>query len=201
MARRYVPHLLAAQPEGSFRLAGYCHGGLAAWEIAHQLEAAGRTVERVVLIDTFSINARPAVRGIARAVNMLGGIAPKGIGDRVKARGMPAVWAGTRRLMQKDRAILWRVAKRLYGGQAGSGPSLRSAYYRAMSNYLPPRIGGNVLCVLSDEYLRKQEYSATAWRGLAPHVSQERVPGKHNTCITSHVGDLAGALNRHLAAP
>lgn len=198
MAARYVPDLLAAQPDGAFRLAGYCHGGLAAWEIAHQLERAGRTVERVMLIDTFSINARPSVRGIAHAVRALGGIAPGRLGERVKTRGMPTIWAGTRRLMQKDRSILWKAAKRLYGGQGGSYNTMRGQYYRAMSNYLPPRIGSDVLCVLSDEYDLKKEYSAKAWEGLARHVGHERVPGKHTTCITSHVGELAGTLSRHL---
>ncbi len=49
---------VAAAPSGPFRLAGYCHGGLAAWEIAHQLEEAGREVEKIVMIDSISINAR-----------------------------------------------------------------------------------------------------------------------------------------------
>lgn len=200
MARRYLPQLLEIQPDGAFQLVGYCHGGLAAWEIVHQLEQAGRKVDSLMLIDTFSINARPAVRGIARAVTALGGIAPREIGDKLRAKGMPAVWAGTRRLLQKDRTILWRVAKRLYGGQPGTSSVLRTAYYRAMSNYLPPPIKGRVICVLSDEYTRKKEFAAEAWKGLAPLVGQEHVPGKHNTCITSHVGELAEALNRHLAA-
>jgi acyl-CoA synthetase (AMP-forming)/AMP-acid ligase II/thioesterase domain-containing protein/acyl carrier protein len=200
MAGRYIPQLLALQPDGAFQLAGYCHGGLAAWEIAHQLERAGRKVESLLLIDTFSINARPAVRGIARAVNVLGGLAPGNIGDKLRAKGMPAVWAGTRRLMQKDRAILWRVARRLYGGTPGAANSLRSDYYRAMSNYLPPPIKARVTVVLSDEYTRKKEFAAEAWKALAPQVGQEHVPGKHNTCITSHVGELAQAMNRHLTA-
>ena len=55
MARTYVPHLLEAWPQGSFKLAGYCHGALACWEIAHQLEEVGRKVESVVMIDAYSI--------------------------------------------------------------------------------------------------------------------------------------------------
>ncbi len=200
MASRYIPGLLARQSSGAFQLAGYCHGGLAAWEIAHQLECAGRKVESVMLIDTFSINARPMMRGIARAVSRLGGIAPGDIGAKLRAKGMPAVWAGTRRLLQKDHAVLWRVARRLYSGQPGAANSLRSAYYHAMSNYVPPPIKARVVVVLSDEYTHKKEFAAEAWRNLAQQVGQEHVPGRHNTCITSHVGELAQALNRRLAA-
>ncbi len=206
MARTYLPHLLAAWPQGAFRLAGYCHGGLAAWEMAHQLEALGRKVEGVVLIDVYSINARSSVRGLARALNAIGELAPNTLGEKVHDRAMPALWSGTRRILQKDRAILWRVARRLYGvhqasGEAGaSGTSQRWSYYQAMSNYLPPKIDAEVICVLSDEYADRAEFSATAWRSLARHVEFEQVPGKHNTCITSHVADLASTLSRHLAA-
>ena len=45
MAQAYLPQVLASQPVGSFRLGGHCNGGLIAWEIAHQLEQAGREVE------------------------------------------------------------------------------------------------------------------------------------------------------------
>ncbi len=200
MASRYVPELLALQPEGAFQLVGYCHGGLTAWEVAHQLESAGRTVESLLIIDTFSINARRAVRGIARALGMVGNLAPAVLGDRVRARGMPAVWGSTRRLMQKDKSILWRAAKRLYKGKPGSFESLRGSYYLAMANYLPPPLHARVTAVLSDEYAAKVEYAAEAWRGLAPRVDRQQVPGKHNTCITTHVGPLAAVVNRHLAA-
>jgi thioesterase domain-containing protein/acyl carrier protein len=196
MASQYIQQLLAIQPTGAFLLAGYCQGGLTAWEVVHRLERAGRQVEKLILIDTFSINARPAVRGIARAVDLLGG-------SRLKAKGMPAVWSGTRRLMRKDRAILWRAARRLYNGhgqgQHSASGMLRSAYYRVMSSYLPPPIAARVVVVLSDEYTHKKEYAAEVWKGLAPQVGQERVPGNHNTCITRHVGELAEAMNRHLA--
>jgi hypothetical protein len=68
-----------------------------------------------------------------------------------------------------------------------------------MSNYLPPRIDADVVCVLSDEYATRAEFTPAAWHSLARHVEFEQVPGKHTTCITSHVADLATTLNRHLA--
>jgi len=196
MARRYVPHLLAAWPQGAFRLAGYCHGGLAAWEVAHQLEAAGRKVERLVLIDTYSLNARPALRAAARFLKVVGG---EGM--------MPDVWGTARRVMQHDRAILWRIGRRLLGLRhhpdsntaEAAATTLRWSYYRAMAAYLPPGIDADVTCLLSEEYFDKKEFATEVWRRLAWHVEAERVPGKHNTCITSHVADLATTLNRHFA--
>ncbi len=209
MARTYIPHLLAAWPQGPFKLAGYCHGGLACWEMAHQLEELGRKVDSVVLIDTYSINARRSLRGVARTLNAIGELAPSSLGEKIHDKAMPALWSGARRLLQRDRAILWRVARRLYGahqGTPGGGGSpepavtLRWSYYQAMSNYLPPKIAADVVCILCDEYADRPEFSTAAWRSLARHVEGVTVPGKHNTCITTHVVDLATTLNRHLAA-
>lgn len=207
MARRYVPNLLAAWPHGSFKLAGYCHGGLAAWEMARQLGQIGRKVESVVLIDTFSINARPTVRAVARLVRGIESIVPAEMAKRIRAQAMPAVWSVTRRIMQGDRDILQRIARRISSSTAPigaggelAGPSLRWAYYQAMSNYLPPRLDTNVVCILSEEYSIKAAFAPDVWRRLARRMAYERVPGLHNTCITSHVADLATTLSRYLAA-
>jgi thioesterase domain-containing protein len=53
MAARYVEDLRTAQPEGPYHLCGFCFGGLVAYEMACQLEAAGETVGMVLLIDTY----------------------------------------------------------------------------------------------------------------------------------------------------
>ena len=208
MARTYVPHLLAAWPQGSFRLAGYCHGALACWEIAHQLEQVGRKVDSLVMIDAYSINARPSVRAVVGALNAVGALAPASLGRKVHDKLMPALWSGVRRILQRDREFVQRVFRRVSHrnghphpstGGAGAGQSLRWSYYQAMSNYVPPRIDAEVVCILSDEYAPRAEFSSALWNPLARRVVYEQVPGKHNTCITSHVVDLASALNRHLA--
>ena len=42
MAERYLALLRAVQPEGAYRLGGYCFGGLVAYEIACRLVARGK---------------------------------------------------------------------------------------------------------------------------------------------------------------
>jgi acyl-CoA synthetase (AMP-forming)/AMP-acid ligase II/thioesterase domain-containing protein/acyl carrier protein len=198
MAHRYLPHMLAAWPTGPFRLAGYCHGGLAAWEIAHELEEAGRKVEQIVLIDTFSLNARAPLRAAARLISAVASVAPGGAA--LRERGMPSLWGVARRIMQKDRAILMRAVRKLSQGGAAVGPSRQSSYYRAMAKYLPPAIDCDVVCLISHEYSTKKEYSADMWKRLARSVRSESVPGRHNTCITTHVGELATTMSKLLEA-
>jgi len=58
MAERHVAELRKVQPQGPYRLAGFCVGGIIAFEMARQLRAAGEEVERLVVIDSTATNAR-----------------------------------------------------------------------------------------------------------------------------------------------
>ncbi len=51
-AQRQVTEILQHQPAGPCSLVGHCGGGLLALEIAHQLNAAGKSVQLVALIDS-----------------------------------------------------------------------------------------------------------------------------------------------------
>ncbi|MCB1055193.1 MAG: alpha/beta fold hydrolase, partial [Acidobacteria bacterium] len=52
MVAHYVKEILAHQPEGPYHLGGWSFGGTLAYEAARQLEALGREVAPVVLIDS-----------------------------------------------------------------------------------------------------------------------------------------------------
>ncbi|MEE4186423.1 MAG: amino acid adenylation domain-containing protein [Gammaproteobacteria bacterium] len=51
LARLYVDELRRVQPNGPYHIVGYCLGGLAAFEMARQLQADGETVNYLALID------------------------------------------------------------------------------------------------------------------------------------------------------
>jgi acyl-CoA synthetase (AMP-forming)/AMP-acid ligase II/thioesterase domain-containing protein/acyl carrier protein len=200
MVRRYLPHVEAAAPSGPVRLAGYCHGGLAALEVAGCLERAGRTVENIVLVDTFSMNARPALRGATRLVSVAGRIVPGKLGQKIRRSGMPSLWLVAGRVLERDLSLFRRAALTLQKGTMRAwDTSRRTTYLRAMSKYLPPRVGADILCLLCDEYAPKKEYEAAAWKHLAPRVRHDRLPGDHSSCITSHVRELARHMNDVLA--
>ncbi len=52
MIESYMAAIRSVQPSGPYALIGHSFGGLVAFEITRQLEAAGETVERLVMIDT-----------------------------------------------------------------------------------------------------------------------------------------------------
>ncbi|MET0399229.1 MAG: amino acid adenylation domain-containing protein [Longimicrobiaceae bacterium] len=52
MARDYLDSIRQVRPSGPYRLGGWSMGGVIAFEMARQLEAAGETVEALVMIDS-----------------------------------------------------------------------------------------------------------------------------------------------------
>jgi thioesterase domain-containing protein len=79
MASRYVAEVRQAQPVGPYLLAGWSFGGLAAFEMAQQLVAAGEQVALLAIVDT--------PPGLA-------GAAADGAGDLADGTGEPAGGAG-----------------------------------------------------------------------------------------------------------
>jgi acyl carrier protein len=194
MAKSYLPHLLAAQPTGAFCLGGYCIGGLVAWELAHQLESLGREIEFVVVIETRSFNARLPFRMIARLTRLIAAVAPGKISEKFKLDAMRAIWG--------------RMKRPVYYGP----------YFRAMSNYFPPKLQCDVVAVLCDESRemkelntipwrklarkvhRRYEYSTIPWSHLARKVHNRYVAGTHVSAPTTYTGELALLLDDILSA-
>jgi len=54
MAAAYIAEMREHHPEGPFSLGGYCFGGLVAFEMAAQLEAAQLPVKQLILIESFA---------------------------------------------------------------------------------------------------------------------------------------------------
>jgi thioesterase domain-containing protein len=52
-ARDFLVEIRQVQPEGPYLLAGFCSGGVVAFEMAHQLVESGEEVEALFLLDSF----------------------------------------------------------------------------------------------------------------------------------------------------
>ena len=52
MASEYIKAINTIQPEGPYLIGGFCMGGIVAFEMAHQLIAAGKEVARLVIIQS-----------------------------------------------------------------------------------------------------------------------------------------------------
>ena len=197
MAHVYIPLLLTAQPRGQFRLGGYCNGGLLAWEIARRLHHAGREVESVTLINTFSLNARPLLRGLNRLLSGLTPLVqPSTSRYRVRRSLMSALWKLGRSRPNRFKRAAQVVASRFRGKHFMSVSDTRNAsYMRAMANYIPPKLDCDVVAVVCEDDADLFDRSTSPWRRIARDVRHAIVPGDHATCVRAHVEALAESLN------
>ena len=79
IASRHLKTLREVQPEGPYLLGGFCHGGLAAFEMSRRLSEQGQKVDLLVLIHASARNARPRrfFRHIIRRVGALVPLTPE----------------------------------------------------------------------------------------------------------------------------
>ena len=133
MAWRYLPHMLVAWPSGPFRLAGYWPGRLGDRPSARGGWSRGR--EDCDDRQYLDQRARPDTRR-GRALSAM--VRLTSSGTALHDRGMLSLWAVTRRVLRRDRAILMRAVRKL-SQRSTVGPSRQSSYYRAMSKHLPRR--------------------------------------------------------------
>jgi acyl-CoA synthetase (AMP-forming)/AMP-acid ligase II/thioesterase domain-containing protein len=196
MVSLYVPYVERVAPSGPVRLIGYCHGGLAALELARRLEAAGRTVEKIVLLDTISLNARTPLRMAEPVVRLAAMAAPGTAARKLDRSGMTSLWVLSTHLLSADPTVAFRVARTLKKGSMRAwDESQRTTYYRAMAKFVPTGIKADILCVVCEDSAARPEYAVGPWHSIAGSVEALTVPGDHATCISDHAAALADRLN------
>ena len=180
MARHYIAEIRTFAPRGPYIMAGYCFGGMVAYEMAQQLARDGQSVPLLVLLN----GARPGYHMTTQEQPAshphpwrLGRLKARALlaarivsAASLSALGMP-IPAG-----QREDIIfaVTNVAERLYRPQPYAG---RTIAFSAAGLYRSPDLG---------------------WSGLVPDLEQEQVPGRHvneRTAMNeSHVGFIAERL-------
>ena len=71
MASHYIEEIRSIQPEGPYRLGGYCMGGAIAYEMAQQLRREGEKVCLLFFFETYNIHSRPVRHTIGARLSRL----------------------------------------------------------------------------------------------------------------------------------
>jgi thioesterase domain-containing protein len=197
LASLCVQHLLSACPASQFRIGGYCIGGLLAWEIAYQLKRIGREVEFVVMIDTPSLNGRPALRAAKVFLGLVSPFFPKRIREKLQRSGMRVIWVVLRsRPIRTMRKFLNYVSSdRIGKNEAWWADS------RKVSNYIPATIDTELYCLLCDANAKRMDYRPALWQHYARTVHTKIIPGDHHSCVTTFAGVVASELRRIFSVP
>ena len=206
MAADRLPLIMNAQPQGPYRLAGWCIGGLVAFEAARLLIAAGKKVEMVAMIDPPTINARRSVQMI---LSFLARARP--IGDPHVEHAMAWIWSHIASFDNQSLPQRWSrirtAARRVVTGQVRN--TLRAdrpdgsyaiqkvserdrnlKYSSAMSNYFPKPLAVQVVYFSA-------EYNAKAWLQISSNIEVIKLAGDHGS-MTIDPTDLVHHLRVRL---
>ncbi len=198
-AADYITEMRQVQPHGPYLLGGFSGGGLIAWEIARQLQAAGEDVPLLALLDT-PVPLRPT---LSRADKLLIRLSEL----RAEGPGFAARW--WREKQAYKRAL---AAGPDTGGQMNNA-SIETAFRAALPIYdLQPRRGPTALFrppldlrwqVTGGRWVtsaREFAYPDNDLTRFAPTLQVIEVPGDHDSMVLEpNVRVLARALGDLIA--
>ena len=184
-AADYIAEIRQVQPEGPYMLGGFSGGGIIAYEIAHQLEAAGEKISLIAMLDT-PLPQRRALSWRDRLMIQV---------QQLRADGLryPLIWA--------RRRIAWEISRRQQVEETEDTHSfhnaeIESAFYSAIAAYQmrpwdgrlvlyrPPLAGkwtvsGGTLVNGDRAYV----FHDNEWGLHVPSVEVREVPGDHDSMV------------------
>ncbi|HRK43706.1 MAG TPA: polyketide synthase dehydratase domain-containing protein, partial [Gemmobacter sp.] len=202
-AADYIAELRQVQPHGPYLLGGFSGGGLTAWEMARQLEAAGEEVSALVLLDT-PLPMRPPLSRLDKGLIKWAELKARGPGyllDWAKAR-----WAWE--LQKRRPQAVTEVAHQFHNAE------IEAAFRAAISVYaLPLRKGPTALFrppldkrwqVSNGQWVsgaKEYVFDDNDLTRFAPALTVHEVPGDHDSMVLEpNVRVLAARLREVIAA-
>jgi amino acid adenylation domain-containing protein len=213
MARDYVALIRELQPEGPYRVGGFCVSGLVAFEVARLLRAQGETVDDVVLINASALpqGAIPLLDWIVRKVGLDARLSPR-LRENVcynVARLHGALLNGPKGLFGFLRGRLSSFVNR--DRRSGDVPAaeplpfvkLRGtrntensfAHLVAALTYHPAPYEGHLTLVWGVDQKLTSADSTVGWGLLARDIRVVPMMGGHVSPLRDHVAELGQALD------
>jgi acetoacetyl-CoA synthetase len=195
MADAYCEKIAHLQPQGPVYLAGYSLGGLIVFEMARRLQARGRDVRFIGLIDAYPD----------------GGFSPRRLAILAAALARTPPVQRRAALRQLWENILFRVATRL--GRTYNTPhsddvsipksivNVVSKSKKALQCYRPRALPCDVVFFQADQrILTFPPDPAPIWQPFVRRLAIHKVAGDHYSLVSAHVEELAVALGASLHA-
>jgi acetoacetyl-CoA synthetase len=175
IADRALALITEAQPEGPFHLLGYSFGGLVAVEVALRLQAAGREVAPLLLVEAaydhsfwpLGVWAADRMHRVIRRLAELKG-APLGV--------------AIANLRRRSEFLFGLAAARL--GGADKGEAVLDTLGDAMALFRPRPYPGPAIFFTAERGSFCHNPPAL-WRGLIGTLEIERIPGDHLAIVRS----------------
>ena len=205
MADAQLHVVRALQPGGPYRLAGYCNGGLVAYEVARRLRAEGETVALVALIAAAPVTPLAHAGRALRRAATLAGLSPEPLAEplarlRSLIEALAALPPAQRPRFLVDKVR--RLAARAWNASArepAPPADVMDVYHRVVMRYFPRPVPAHVTLFWPEqEPWGPAAAAAAAWGRLVPRVDLHVVPGDHLAVVHEHLDVLVDRLTPYL---
>ncbi|HYJ79084.1 MAG TPA: amino acid adenylation domain-containing protein [Longimicrobiaceae bacterium] len=190
MAAHYVEAVRAFWPEGPYRVGGWSFGGVVAWEMARQLDAAGLEVDLLALFDTaphtpegMTINAGDPAEIVWQTVAGLAGHAAAARVDVDELRELTGREQALAMLRKMDLPALFPESN---VDLVLALTAVRAANLQAQAAYRPRPYRGRLTYfrTAGSDDERGESPGLEFWGALAEGgATAHRVPGSHGTIL------------------
>jgi amino acid adenylation domain-containing protein len=199
MASSYLDEIRKKQPHGPYYLSGVCLGGVIAYEMAQQLQAAGERVALTVLIDCYL----PGKMRYLHSRSPLTEYLDQHVGEILLLSGIARLKYIARWVANGGIRFGRAIGLREHSSVAEATRQVAAKHRRALLAYKPkPYPGKLVQLMCSDASHRAYEDRRLAWSSLASAGFEVRViPGNHLTMVEEPYAqvlaqELLGCLDR-----
>jgi amino acid adenylation domain-containing protein len=170
IAEYFIREIQKVQPRGPYRLAGFCVGGLVAFEMAQQLVASGEEAPLLALIETWHPSSIPSTHGapaVLRPFLFLVRGMSRHFGAMLRLPPRRAV-----RYFREKSAIVKEMLlyRDIYRGdrQKRYRDLIFEANYRAGSRYVPTAFAGHTqLFLAGGRHVEPDKDTRLVWRDLS----------------------------------
>jgi surfactin family lipopeptide synthetase A len=203
VASAHIESMRAIQPQGPYLLGGFCNGGLLAYEMAQQLQAAG---ERVDLLALVTPSSTVELRAMLTVSNSLGKLL------RFEANKQANLFLRVRHALRHVYRHLRPTSSRVQDFEKllaidprleGMFPPIEALYndYIGVFTWLASRYEPGIYPGKITFYWASEEpFIEKTWRPVteaqdSQGIENHFVPGTHMSCVTEHIQVLAERLN------
>jgi thioesterase domain-containing protein len=203
VAAIHIERLRTIQPEGPYLLGGFCNGGLLAYEMARQLEAAGERIDLLALVNPSPPIQFGKMRYISKRLNKLFQLS-----ENKRAHLFLSARHALRHIYRTVSPEGHRVEDfdKLLGIEPrlkGIFPPVDALYndYVGVFSWLVSRYETGVYTGKITFYWASEErFIEKTWLPItaakdSQDLESHTLPGTHMSCITEHVQDLAICLS------
>lgn len=200
MAAYYLGALLELQPIGPYILIGYSFGGLIALEMAQRLNAAGKGVALLTLLDTYP---HPRYLPVGQRLGLTAGRIERHLSDwRQKPLSVAfskTVGSLKKRLPNAGTRRSGELSASFDLSFAQTTMAVKHCDFVAMKHYRPRFYPGKINFVRPEFNSYLPTDPTPFWKKMSAGLEIETVPGDHVEMVASEFKSLAAVLTRYVS--